>query len=138
MATIKTSSIRDSIMSSSLRNKSNNVKNEFYLNLGKTIVKDDGSEVFYKFGGIIISIDNIAEIKNTSGNEDIDFANTFVEYLKDQMDSLNQGSSVLIPEMLFNCIEIQLFRAGNDEPVVVEPSSKKLEFLNQLKAMSSK
>jgi hypothetical protein len=138
MATIKGNFTKDNIMTSSLRNKSNSVKNEFYLNLGKTIVKDDGSEVFYKFGGITISIDNITEIKNTSGNEEIDFANTFVEYLKDQMDSLNQGNSTLIPEMLFNCIEIQLFRASNDEPVAVEPSSKKLEFLNQLKALSSK
>lgn len=130
MATIKTSSIRDSIMSSSLRNKSNNNPSEHFLNIGLSYVKDDGTQGFMPIPGIVIALDKIQDL--TSKNPELKDLALAIRLIQMNMEKLEPGETAIVNTQLTSKLEFQVRRINDEAQVSHLIKDEDEEFLKSL------
>lgn len=130
MATIKTSSIRDSIMSSSLRNKSNNTSSEHFLNIGLSYIKDDGTKGFMPIPGIVIALDKIQDL--TSKNPELKDLALAIRLIQMNMEKLEPGESAIVNSQLTSKLEFQVRRVSDDTQTSSLIKDEDEEFLKSL------
>jgi hypothetical protein len=100
-------------MTSSRRvtDKSNN---EYFLNIGLSYVKEDGSDGFATIPGIVLAIDKIQEL--SSKNPELKDLALAIRLIKMNMNKLEPGETSLVHKSLTSKLEFQVRRIS-DEPL---------------------
>jgi hypothetical protein len=113
MATISKNTFKDNLMTSSRRvtDKSNN---EYFLNIGLSYVKEDGSDGFATIPGIVLAIDKIQEL--SSKNPELKDLALAIRLIKMNMNKLEPGETSLVHKSLTSKLEFQVRRIS-DEPL---------------------
>lgn len=113
MATISKNTFRDNLMTSNRRITDKSNSSEYFLNIGLSYVKEDGTEGFAPIPGVVIAIDKIQEL--SSKNPELKDLALAVRLIKMNMDKLEPGETSIVHKSLTSKLEFQVRRV-NDEP----------------------
>jgi hypothetical protein len=113
MATINTNIFRDNLMTSSRSAKNNNNPSEYFLNIGLSYTKEDGSQGFAPIPGIVLAIDKMQEL--TSKNPELKDLAMAIRLIKLNMEKLEPGETAIVHKSLTSKLEFQVRRIS-DEP----------------------
>jgi hypothetical protein len=111
MATIKGNFTRESIMSSSLRNRPKSNSSEYFLNIGLSYTKDDGTAGFMPIPSLIIALDKIQNI--TSKNPELEPLAMAIRSIQMNMEKLEAGEAEIVNPLLTSKLVFQVRKVSD-------------------------